>query len=102
MASWHTILGVLVDRESAEIDSSSNAINSKKRKAATLIQAIWRARMARRRMDRILDFPQFPAWDVDSVLTGAAVRLQCVIRMSQARRRYLKRTLETKTRRPGN
>lgn len=66
-------------------------IKRKKRMAATRIQAHWRARMARLRMLRIYEFSQFPAWEVDSVLTGAAVRLQCVIRMSQARRRYLQK-----------
>ncbi len=63
-------------------------IKRKKRKAATRIQAHWRARMARMRMLRIYEFSQFPAWEVDGVLTGAAVRLQCVVRMSQARRRF--------------
>ena len=73
-------------------------IRRKKQKAATKIQSQWRAREARRRLQRIRQFSQFPAWEVDSVLAGAVVRLQCCVRMSQARRRYMaKRNAEENT-----
>ena len=65
-------------------------LHRKRNRATTIIQTMYRGRLGRKRMNHIREFLHTgSAWNVDGVVTGAAVLLQASYRKHVAQKKYV-------------